>query len=179
MVTVRVALQEQRDASYDIVIGRGLLAELPALLARHCPAARYAVITDSHVAGPYGDKLVAQLQGAKLPATLFAFPAGEWNKTRETWAAISDRMLGAQIGRDGAVVALGGGVAGDVGGFVAAPTVPWGASVSANSGIAATRHSHANRSNIRTSCARRSSKLPMAKLTGQIISTANAPTLKS
>ena len=120
MVTVRVALQEQRDASYDIVIGRGLLAELPALLARHCPAARYAVITDSHVAGPYGDKLVAQLQGAKLPATLFAFPAGEWNKTRETWAAISDRMLGAQVGRDGAVVALGGGVAGDVGGFVAA-----------------------------------------------------------
>jgi 3-dehydroquinate synthase len=120
VVTVRVSLREQRDASYDIVIGRGLLAELPALLARHCPAARYAVITDSHVAPLYAEALVGQLHDAKLPASLFAFPAGERNKTRDTWAAVSDRMLGAQLGRDGAVVALGGGVAGDVGGFVAA-----------------------------------------------------------
>lgn len=120
MVTVRVSLQEQRDTSYDIVIGRGLLAELPAVLARYCPAARYAVITDSHVAPLYAEKLVAQLQGAKLPATLLVFPAGERNKNRDTWAAVSDRMLGAQVGRDGAVVALGGGVVGDVGGFVAA-----------------------------------------------------------
>jgi len=119
-VTVRVLLQEQRDASYDIAIGRGLLAELPALLARHCPAARYAVITDSHVAPLYGEKLVARLHEAKLAASAFTFPAGEWNKTRETWAGVSDRMLAAQLGRDGAVVALGGGVAGDVGGFVAA-----------------------------------------------------------
>ncbi|HEY6853208.1 MAG TPA: iron-containing alcohol dehydrogenase, partial [Gemmatimonadales bacterium] len=119
-MTVRVLLQEQRDASYDIAIGRGLLAELPALLARHCPAARYAVITDSHVAPLYGEKLVARLHEAKLAASAFTFPAGEWNKTRETWAGVSDRMLAAQLGRDGAVVALGGGVAGDVGGFVAA-----------------------------------------------------------
>jgi 3-dehydroquinate synthase len=120
VVRVRVALHEERDASYDIVIGRGLFAELPALLARHCPAARYAVITDSHVAPAYGDRLVTQLRDGKVPATLFAFAAGEWNKTRETWAAVSDRMLAAQFGRDSAVVALGGGVAGDVGGFVAA-----------------------------------------------------------
>src|SRR5882757_6439164 len=52
-------------------------------------------------------------------------------------------------------------------------------SVSTDSGTAAARHSQANRSNIRTSCARRSNKLPTAKLTGEIISTANAPTLKS
>jgi len=120
VVSVRVTLQEQRDASYDIVIGRGLLAELPALLARHCPAARYAVITDSHVAGPYGRRVVESLHSAGAAADLLQFPAGEWNKTRETWAALSDRMLAAQVGRDSAVVALGGGVAGDVGGFVAA-----------------------------------------------------------
>src|SRR5712671_6836958 len=52
-------------------------------------------------------------------------------------------------------------------------------SVSADSGNAAARHSHANRSNILTSCARRSSRFPIAKLIGQIITTANAPTLKS
>ena len=52
-------------------------------------------------------------------------------------------------------------------------------SVSANNGTAATRHSHANRSNIGTPGARRSSRLPAAKLSGEIINIANAPTLKS
>ena len=119
-MTIRVPLREQRDASYDIAIGSGLLAELPALLKRHCPAAAYAVITDSHVAKLYGERVVATLHDAKLQAELFAFPAGEWNKTRETWASLSDRMLAAHFGRDCAVIALGGGVVGDVAGFVAA-----------------------------------------------------------
>jgi len=120
VVTVRVPLIERRDASYDIVVGRGLLAELPRLLREACPAVRYAVISDSHVAKLYGARLVARLHEGKLPAELFEFPAGEWNKTRETWAALSDRMLGAELGRDCAVVACGGGVVGDVAGFVAA-----------------------------------------------------------
>ncbi len=55
-----------------------------------------------------------------MPATLVTFPAGEWNKTRETWSALTDQLLAAGIGRDGAVVAVGGGVVGDVAGFVAA-----------------------------------------------------------
>ena len=56
---------------------------------------------------------------------------------------------------------------------------PLATNVNANSGSAATRHSHANRSNIGALLARRSSRLPIAKLIGQIISTAKAPTLKS
>ncbi len=48
------------------------------------------------------------------------FPAGEWNKTRETWAELSDAMLADNVGRDSVVVALGGGVTGDLAGFVAA-----------------------------------------------------------
>ena len=120
MVKIRVAISEQRDASYDILIGRGLLADLPALVKAACPASGYAVITDSHVAKLYGEKLVARCHEAKLHMELFAFPAGEWNKTRETWASLSDRMLARHFGRDSAVIALGGGVAGDVAGFVAA-----------------------------------------------------------
>jgi 3-dehydroquinate synthase len=120
MVTVRVPLISQRDASYDILIGRGLWSELPALLALHCPARRYAVISDSHVAERYGETVGGVLRQGGIEFDLFTFPAGEWNKTRETWAALSDRMLAARIGRDGAVVALGGGVVGDVAGFVAA-----------------------------------------------------------
>lgn len=117
---IRVPLSGQRDASYDILIDAGLLDQLPALLAAACPASRYAVITDSQVARLYGDAVVARLQGAALSAQLFEFPAGEWNKTRETWAALCDGMLAARFGRDAAVIALGGGVAGDLAGFVAA-----------------------------------------------------------
>jgi len=120
VVTVRVALAEPRDASYDILIGRGLLADLPALVKAACPPGRYAVITDSHVAKLYGEKLVARCRGAGLQVELLEFPAGERSKTRETWASLSDRMLAAQLGRDSAVIALGGGVVGDVAGFVAA-----------------------------------------------------------
>jgi 3-dehydroquinate synthase len=120
VVTIRVPLREQRDASYDILIGPGLLAELPALLKRHCPAAAYAVISDSHIAKLYGDAVVKQVSGLACRAELFTFPAGEWNKTRETWASLSDRMLAAHFGRDCAVIALGGGVVGDVAGFLAA-----------------------------------------------------------
>jgi 3-dehydroquinate synthase len=120
VVTIRVPLVEQRDASYDILIGSGLVRQLPALLERVAPAAAYAIISDSHVAKLYGESLAKQVSAAGFQAELFTFPAGEWNKTRDTWASLSDRMLSARFGRDCAVVALGGGVVGDVAGFVAA-----------------------------------------------------------
>jgi 3-dehydroquinate synthase len=102
------------------VVGRGLLAGLPRLLGERCPAHAYAVITDSRVAELYGARVLAALRDAGLRARLFVFPAGEWNKTRQTWAELTDALLASRLGRDGAVVALGGGVAGDLAGFVAA-----------------------------------------------------------
>src|SRR5206468_23174 len=66
------------------------------------------------------DLLFVLARAANAHAGLFTFPAGEWNKTRETWASLSDRMLAARYGRDCAIIALGGGVVGDVAGFVAA-----------------------------------------------------------
>ena len=119
-MTIRVPIVERRDASYDILIGTGLIRQMDKLLAEYCPATAYAVISDSHVGKLYGDTLVATLHDAKWQAQLFTFPAGEWNKTRETWATLSDQMLAARLGRDSAVIALGGGVVGDVAGFVAA-----------------------------------------------------------
>jgi len=110
------------------VVGRGLLAELPRLLAERCPAHAYAVVADSRVAELYGARVLATLREAGLVAGLFTFPAGEWNKTRESWAELTDALLRARVGRDGAVLALGGGVTGDLAGFVAATYlrgVPW------------------------------------------------------
>lgn len=127
-MSIRVPLPAQRDAAYDILIDRGLLARLPTLVAERCPAAAYALISDSVVARLYGDPLARALRAAGMPAEPFSFPAGEWNKTRDTWSALCDRLLAARIGRDGAVLAVGGGVTGDLAGFVAATYhrgIPW------------------------------------------------------
>jgi len=115
-----VPIREIRDASYAIVIGRGLLADLPRAVRGAAPAERYAVISDSIVAPLYGSRVVSLLRGAGLSADLYTFPAGEPHKTRDTWVALSDQLLAARFGRDSAVIALGGGVVGDVAGFVAA-----------------------------------------------------------
>jgi len=104
-------------ASYPIYVGRGSLDGIDTLLAQHCPAARYALITDSTVARRYGHDLAHRV-GAECH--LLEFPSGEWNKTRETWATLTDQMVQSGCGRDSAVLALGGGVVGDLAGFVAA-----------------------------------------------------------
>ena len=106
--------------AYPVLVGVGLLEALPALLDEHVPAHRYAVVADATVADLYGRETLARMRGAGLAVDLLTFPPGEAHKSRETWAALTDAMLSAGVGRDGAVVALGGGVTGDLAGFVAA-----------------------------------------------------------
>ncbi len=120
MTAIRVQLTESCNASYDVIVGMGVLGELPRLLQRHCPAERYAVIADHKVAELHSAPLLASLTEAGLDVRLFTFPAGEWNKTREQWSELTDQLLKAKFGRDSAVIAFGGGVAGDLAGFVAA-----------------------------------------------------------
>lgn len=67
----------------------------------------------------YADRAAAAISGV-APVTVATFPSGERNKTRETWSSLTDRLLAAGVGRDGAIVAMGGGVVGDLAGFVAA-----------------------------------------------------------
>jgi 3-dehydroquinate synthase len=107
------------DRSYEVLVGNRLLDQAGALVHERAPAHRYAVITDSTVGPLYGPRLVAQLGGEER-CSLFQFPAGESHKTRGTWQELTDMMLAAGLGRDAAVVALGGGVVGDLAGFVAA-----------------------------------------------------------
>ena len=117
VTTVRAGGQA---ADYRVLVGSGLLAALPDLLADHAPAHRYALITDSTVAGLYGNAVLEALRGSGLAADLFSFPAGERHKTRAHWADLTDGLLAGGYGRDSCVVALGGGVVGDLAGFVAA-----------------------------------------------------------
>jgi len=96
-----------------------LLADLPQILERAAPAHCYAVITDSNVEELYGRDVVAAFDG-KERCAMFSFPAGESNKRRKTWGVLTDQLLDAGFGRDTVIVALGGGVTGDMAGFVAA-----------------------------------------------------------
>jgi 3-dehydroquinate synthase len=102
-----------------VSIGIGILRDLAEHLRARCPAARYVVIADSGVAPLLGDR-VREAAAGVAPTDLVTFPAGEWNKTREMWAHLSDELLKRRVGRDGAIIALGGGVTGDLAGFVAA-----------------------------------------------------------
>lgn len=103
---------------YPIVVERGALERLADMVGKTAPAHRYAVITDSNVGPIYGSRVLAGF--APNSAELFTVHAGEANKTRETWGRLTDDLLSHGFGRDTTVIALGGGMIGDLAGFVAA-----------------------------------------------------------
>ncbi|HIN51379.1 MAG TPA: 3-dehydroquinate synthase [Gemmatimonadetes bacterium] len=105
--------------SYEVVVGSGLLARLPTLLPNNARAHRYAVISDENVAPLYGSAVLEALTSTGVDARLYSFPPGEASKTRENWSMLTDAMLDDGHGRDSCVVAVGGGVTGDLAGFVA------------------------------------------------------------
>jgi 3-dehydroquinate synthase len=103
---------------YDVVVGEGLLAEALALAGVEGPV---AVITDSEV-GPLHARRLQEPGFSEKPGSypILAMPAGEPHKTLDTVRALYDGLLAAGLDRTGTIVALGGGVVGDVAGFVAA-----------------------------------------------------------
>jgi 3-dehydroquinate synthase len=112
-------------AGYTIVLGDGALGRLVGDLAsgrlvRERHPSHVAVVSDTTVGRLYGRALVRALGRRGLRATLLVFPAGERHKTRETKARLEDRLARMAFGRDGLIVALGGGVVGDLAGFLAA-----------------------------------------------------------
>ena len=110
--------REIRLGGSSIRVGRGLFDHAGAITRELAPAHRYALITDSNVGPLYAEKVRNQLE--KGTAEVLTIPAGESNKTRESWARLTDQMLAKKFGRDSVVIALGGGVVGDLAGFVAA-----------------------------------------------------------
>lgn len=107
-------------ARSEILVGRGLVDQLPTLLATHVAAPRYVVVSDETVAALHGRRLVERLEVAGLRADLLTFPPGESHKTVGQWARLVAELADLGPGRDGCVVAVGGGVTGDMAGFAAA-----------------------------------------------------------
>jgi 3-dehydroquinate synthase len=104
--------------SYDVHVGAGLLDGAAEIIRTSAPAHRYAIISDDNVAPLYAARLREALGIAQTE--LYTIPAGESAKTREQWARLTDALLAAGFGRDTTILALGGGVIGDLAGFVAA-----------------------------------------------------------
>ena len=104
---------------YRVTVAAGLRHRFARFVTDAAPAHHYAVVSDAAVAPLYGEPLTRAL-AAHAPVSLHILPSGEEHKTRDSWARITDGMLAAGCGRDTTVVALGGGVVGDLAGFVAA-----------------------------------------------------------
>ncbi len=117
---MRVRLRRTVDDSHEILIGRGLGPRLAITLRRRRLARRYIIVTDSHLHTRHGEPLLSGFRRRGLPADLVSFPAGEGSKCRRVRDEIEDAILKLGAGRDAALVALGGGVVGDLVGFVAA-----------------------------------------------------------
>lgn len=118
MKTLTVALPGRE---YNIQIGRGLLARAGEELRAVLPgASRLFVVTDSHVAPLYLERVRASLEEAGFRVTAHTVPAGESSKCAARLAELWEAMMDAGLTRTDAVAALGGGVVGDLAGFAAA-----------------------------------------------------------
>jgi shikimate kinase / 3-dehydroquinate synthase len=105
---------------YDIVIGEGLISEAGGLLAKLAPGASCAIVTDTNVAQHHLPRLQSSLDAADMRHATITIAPGESSKSFATYEYICDAILAARMERGDIVVALGGGVVGDLAGFAAA-----------------------------------------------------------
>lgn len=124
MSALKVKLSKKLNLSYDVLVERGCRDVLVADVINDCAQfdgkRKYAIIADSKVAKLYADQLVKDLKKKKVTAEVFKFTAGEKSKNWDTVQKIARNMIKAGYTRSDCVIALGGGVTGDIAGFVAA-----------------------------------------------------------
>lgn len=108
------------DRSYPIFIEDGMMEHVGPDLAKRKVASRYAVIADEYVASLYGSTLMQSLEGAGVEAEMVTFPRGEASKNLTVFAELCSKLAQMGLDRSSGIIALGGGVTGDLAGFVAA-----------------------------------------------------------
>ena len=108
------------DGEYAICLGRGLLAQVATLLRQHGLGDQVALVTNPTVGTLYAGPLTADLEAVGFQVTLCPIPDGEAYKTLDTVCGLYDGFIDAGLDRHGAVLALGGGVVGDLAGLAAA-----------------------------------------------------------
>ncbi len=106
--------------SYDVRIGRGLLGDCGRQIAERVRCASAAVVADDTVYALYGERVCASLEAAGVRTVCYVFPHGEKSKNLLEYAKILNFLAENRVTRADALIALGGGVTGDLGGFAAA-----------------------------------------------------------
>ena len=119
MNKIKVNLDKKISRSYDICIGRKIMDRAALVLTKNNWPSRYVIVTDSTVENLHGRKVLETFAGIGLKTDMISFPAGEASKTVETGLHIAQQLLDLGVDRTAALIALGGGVVGDLAGFVA------------------------------------------------------------
>ena len=116
MTTVTV----NASRTYDIKIGSGLLSSLPEEIKKLGKVRKLCIVSDSNVYPLYGESCRASLVAAGFTVSTFVFPAGEASKNGFTYLELLNRLAEEKLTRSDLILALGGGVVGDLAGFAAA-----------------------------------------------------------
>lgn len=105
---------------YNVLIGNGLLSELGTYVSQFPNCSKVAIISDSNVWPIYGPSVTSSLTAKEISFCSYSFPAGEESKNGNTYLAIMNFLAENHITRSDLLIALGGGVVGDITGFAAA-----------------------------------------------------------
>lgn len=108
-----------KNKPYEIIVGHGTLDRAGEFINHVLPAGRCGIVTDSNIAPLYAESVQESLADAGFEVTVVTVPAGEQSKSLEQVESICDQLIAAKLDRQGCLIALGGGVIGDLAGFVA------------------------------------------------------------
>lgn len=120
MKTLTLKLSRPSAQKYQLFVGDSAISALPGFVKSVSSVSRCVIIADSRVARTCGKSVLSVLQKSDLPAEIITFPAGESSKSEEMHQKLTHALLKKKYGRDTLVIALGGGVTGDLAGYVAA-----------------------------------------------------------
>ncbi len=116
---MREIIVDLGERSYPIRIEPGCLNKIISMLERQNPVTQVAVISDETVSSLYGDRVMSALESENIPASLYCVADGESSKSLNTANTLYTRLIEDRFHRDGLILALGGGVVGDLAGFIA------------------------------------------------------------
>jgi 3-dehydroquinate synthase len=119
MKRIKVHLDKKVQASYDIVIGSDIRDRIGLMILKEYQKPRCVIVTDSTVAELHGRVFLENLTALGLAAEMVEFPAGESSKNMETLLAVIHKLFALGVDRNSLLIALGGGVVGDMTGFIA------------------------------------------------------------
>jgi 3-dehydroquinate synthase len=120
MQRLRLELKAKTDRSYDVLVGRGILYDLHSEIKRIGSFSSYGLVTEDVVKSLVAEQLLANLRSHSIHAELLSFPPGESAKNMEIILRLCHQLVVRGFDRKSLLIAVGGGVVGDVAGFAAA-----------------------------------------------------------